>query len=323
MAKVYNKWQFTDEKGRFVPHDYQGAVYRKIDGKRQLVSVAGIPKRAARQYAENQKPEKERKPVRKSEAKFRPSPDGNKETATDGEFSQHGFNTFSATEPSDISQPAPHTYIAGDDSDDGLSLDEFMKKERRAIELKQGKAYKAEFKVNTKLLLYNSKLFSEKNQKDYYDILKSANEKGEEIGMLTAGLVEPVFSLKIPASPDAFSARLDAALEVLNSDPLEYVNNLAEQYYNDFKDNFKDILKPEDYKKFSKILSQLNSQELFKLLKKYSFTDLAYRLGSDISDFGYETVIADVKALNTEMKSFINRRRAKEKKIKKVKDKKV
>lgn len=320
MEKVYNKWQFTDEKGRFVSHDYQGAVYRKIDGKRQLVSVSGIPKRAARQYVENQKPKEERKSVRKSEARFRPSPDGDKEAATDGEFSQHGFNTFTASESSDISQSAPHTFISGDDSDDGLSLDEFMKKERRAIELKKGKAYKAEFKVNTKLLLYNSKVFSEGNQKEYYDILKSANEKGEEIATLTAGLVEPVFSLKIPSSPDAFSARLDAALEVLETEPLDYVDKLAEQYYNDFKDNFKDILKPEDYKKFSKILSKLNSQELFNLLQKYSFSDLAYRLGSEISDYGYETAISEVKALNTEMKSYINRReKIKEKaEIKKV-----
>lgn len=107
---------------------------------------------------------------------------------------------------------------------------------------------------------------SEKEQRVYYNILRDANAKVEELQEITDDVLGARFSYNMNVDRDTLQRRLNAASRIFDEN---YIHDVAERYREDFFDAFDNFINQSDmYRMTSEGLQEVGTQEYIRALKK-------------------------------------------------------
>lgn len=143
---------------------------------------------------------------------------------------------------------------------------------------------------------FNKRFNTTDEEQEYIlNLFETANEIGQQYSIITNGLVEPKFSLKLNniKTKDQLERRIESAKDVLRDG---YIDRIAKEYMEDFKENFNGWLLPDVQAKLDVLLENINPIDFLNLIKNYKFDSLPYGIESIIDTFGYDQLERDVKA---------------------------
>ena len=107
---------------------------------------------------------------------------------------------------------------------------------------------------------------SEKEQREYYNILRNANIKVEELQEITDDVLGARFSYNMNVDPDTLRRRLNAANKIFDEN---YIHDVAEKYKEDFFDAFDNFINQSDmYRITEEGLQEVDDKEYIRILKK-------------------------------------------------------
>lgn len=134
-------------------------------------------------------------------------------------------------------------------------------------------------------------------QDEIIDILKRANERGEEIKEETNGVLSPKFSLNLQRLDiDQLTKRVEAAIKVLDPD---YITKYAIQEKINFVDNFSNHIEIGDkiIKDLFTEVQKIDNYLFVKFLKISGLNYLSYALESIIDKEGYDMIRTFMKSM--------------------------
>lgn len=141
----------------------------------------------------------------------------------------------------------------------------------------------------------------EETQREYYEILKRANTKVEELQEITDDVLGARFSYNMNVDQDTLQRRLNAANKIFDEN---YIHDVAEKYKEDFFDAFDNFINQSDmYRMTSEGLQEVGTQEYIRALKKRN-PDLSNEEIKKLAEAGQP--VGDIKNLMDILHELVN-----------------